>query len=117
MAVSQEMFLMTPSGGGYLPFALSLGDRVMLPGIAGVGLTATYCPSTTVPVVAVDGLVLVEDGQHLVHIKQHDEIYPDYYRLAVEGDAPTDVDEMLPHEAIAVYTQRTTITWTVVAIE
>ena len=119
MAVPQEMFLMKPSSGGDLSFVLPLGGRVMLPGTAGVGLTATYCPSTAVPVVAVDGLVLVEGGggQHLVHIKRCDEIYPDYYRLAVEGDAPTDVDEMLPHEAIAVYTQRTTITWTVVAIE
>jgi hypothetical protein len=123
MAVPQEMFLMMPRSGGDLPFVLPLGGRVMLPGIANVGLTATLCPSTAVPVVAVDGLVQVPcphqdgGGQHLVHIKRCDEIYPGYYRLAVEGEPPTDVDEVVKGEAIAVYTQRATIIWTVVAIE
>ena len=120
MAAPEEMFLMMPSGGGNLPFVLALSCRVMLPGITGVGLTATYLLGPqAIPVVAVDGLVLVEDGggPHLVHIQRCDEIYPDYYRLGVEGEPPTDVDEMLPREAIAVYTQRATIIWTVVAIE
>ena len=123
MAGPQEIFLIMPRSGEDLPFVLSLGGRVMLPGIANVGLTATLCPFTAAHVVAVDGLVQVpcphEDGggQHLVHIKRCDEIYPDYYRLAVGGKSPTDVDEMLPGEAIAVYTQRTTIAWTVLAIQ
>lgn len=123
MAVHQQgIFLITPSSGEDSPFVLYPGDKAMLPGIANVRLTATLCPSTAAHVVAVDGLVQVpcphEDGggQHLVYIKRCDETYPDYYRLAVEGEPPTDVDEVVKGEAIAVYTQGVTIRWTVVAI-
>ena len=102
-------------------FQLTVGSRALLPGGGGVGVTVaddtTEPQAVTVHVVVVDGLFRVtENNQYSVCIQHNDEINPEYYRLAMRDDVPTEVDPLLDGETITVYADGARNTWNVVAI-